>query len=141
MAREAWLARANRRWRFRLKYMLDTNAVIVAIEGDDPAFRARMAEADEGDMVISSIVLGEVALGTEQGKPPPARILEIFLEEVPVLPFDENAARAYAKIPFRRASYDRLIAAHAISLGLTLVTANAKDFADVPGLQIENWAA
>jgi tRNA(fMet)-specific endonuclease VapC len=120
--------------------MLDTNAVIVAIEGDDPVFRARMAEADEGDIVISSIVLAEVALGTEQGKPPPAKILEIFLEEVPVLAFDEKAARAYAKIPFKRASYDRLIAAHAISLGLTVVTANAKDFADVPGLVVENWS-
>lgn len=122
-----------------MKYMLDTNAVIVAIEGDDPVFRARMAEADEGDIVMSSIVLAEVALGTEQGKPPPAKILEIFLEEVPVLAFDEKAARAYAKIPFKRASYDRLIAAHAISLGLTVVTANARDFADVPGLVVENW--
>lgn len=120
--------------------MLDTNAVIVAIEGDDPVFRARMAEADERDIVISSIVLAEVALGTEKGKPPPAKILEIFLEEVPVLAFDEKAARAYAKIPFKRASYDRLIAAHAISLGLTVVTANAKDFADVPGLVVENWS-
>lgn len=123
-----------------MKYMLDTNAVIVAIEGDDPVFRARMAEADERDIVISSIVLAEVALGTEKGKPPPAKILEIFLEEVPVLAFDEKAARAYAKIPFKRASYDRLIAAHAISLGLTVVTANAKDFADVPGLVVENWS-
>ncbi|NLR39097.1 type II toxin-antitoxin system VapC family toxin [Novosphingobium sp. ERW19] len=123
-----------------MKYMLDTNAVIVAIEGDDPVFRARMAEADEGDIVMSSIVLAEVALGTEQGKPTPAKILEIFLEEVPVLAFDEKAARAYAKIPFKRASYDRLIAAHAISLGLTVVTANAKDFADVPGLVVENWS-
>lgn len=122
-----------------MKYMLDTNAVIVAIEGDDPVFRARMAVADEGDIVISSIVLAEVALGTEQGKPPPAQILEVFLEEVPVLAFDEKAARAYAKIPFKRASYDRLIAAHAISLGLTVVTANARDFADVPGLVVENW--
>lgn len=122
-----------------MKYMLDTDAVIVAIEGDDPVFRARMAEADEGDIVISSIVLAEVALGTEQGKPPPAAILNIFLEEVPVLAFDEKAGRAYAKIPFKRASYDRLVAAHAISLGLTVVTANAKDFADVPGLVVENW--
>lgn len=140
MARQAWVARAHRRWRRRLKYMLDTNAVIVAIEGDDPVFRARMAEADEGDIVMSSIVLAEVALGTEQGKWPPTAILEIFLEEVPVLAFDEAAARVYAKIPFKRASYDRLIAAHAISLGLKVVTANARDFADVPGLVVENWA-
>jgi len=122
-----------------LKYMFDTNAVIVALEGNDSVFRARMAEVEERDIVMSSVVLAEVSLGTEQGKPPLAEILDIFLEEVPVLAFDENAARAYARIPFKRASYDRLIAAHALSLGLTVVTANTKDFADVPGLVVENW--
>jgi tRNA(fMet)-specific endonuclease VapC len=122
-----------------LKYMFDTNAVIVALDGDDPVFRARMAEVEEGDIVMSSVVLAEVALGTAQGRPPVAKVLDIFLEEVPVLAFDESAARVYAKIPFKRASYDRLIAAHALSLGLAVVTANTKDFADVPGLMVENW--
>jgi tRNA(fMet)-specific endonuclease VapC len=42
-------------------------------------------------------------------------------------------------LPFRRASYDRLIAAHALSLDLTLITNNEGDFADVPGLRVENW--
>jgi tRNA(fMet)-specific endonuclease VapC len=121
-----------------LKYMFDTNAVIVALDGDDPVFRARMAEVEEGDIVMSSVVLAEVALGTAQGRPPVAKVLDIFLEEVPVLAFDESAARVYAKIPFKRASYDRLIAAHALSLGLAVVTANTKDFADVPGLMVEN---
>ncbi|MCC6940854.1 MAG: type II toxin-antitoxin system VapC family toxin [Novosphingobium sp.] len=119
--------------------MFDTNAVIVALDGDDPVFRARMAEVEEGDIVMSSVVLAEVALGTAQGRPPVAKVLDIFLEEVPVLAFDESAARVYAKIPFKRASYDRLIAAHALSLGLAVVTANTKDFADVPGLMVENW--
>lgn len=119
--------------------MFDTNAVIVALEGDDPAFRARMADVEEGDIAISSVVLAEVALGTKQGKPPLAYVLDIFLEEVPVLPFDETAARAYATIPFKRAGYDRLIAAHALSLGLTVITGNVKDFADVPRLKVENW--
>lgn len=122
-----------------MKYMFDTNAVIVALDGDDPVFRARMAEVEEGDIVMSSVVLAEVALGTAQGRPPVAKVLDIFLEEVPVLAFDESAARVYAKIPFKRASYDRLIAAHALSLGLAVVTANTKDFADVPGLMVENW--
>lgn len=60
-------------------------------------------------------------------------------EEIPVLPFDEQAAHKYAIIPFKRASYDRLIAAHALALGVTLVTDNEADFADVPGLSVENW--
>jgi tRNA(fMet)-specific endonuclease VapC len=60
-------------------------------------------------------------------------------EEIPVLPFDENAARAYARIPFKRASYDRLIAAHALAQTLIVVTDNEADFADVPGLVVENW--
>lgn len=119
--------------------MFDTNAVIVALEGDDHAFHARLAEVDVGDVAISSIVLAEVAFGTEQGKPPIAKVLEIFLEEVPALPFDDKAARTYATLPFKRGSYDRLIAAHALSLGVTLVTANTADFRDVPGLMVENW--
>lgn len=119
--------------------MFDTNAVIVALEGDDSVFRARMADVEEGDIAISSVVLAEVALGTERGKPPLADVLDIFLEEVPVLAFDEKAARTYATIPFKRAGYDRLIAAHALSLGLTVITGNVKDYADVPGLKVENW--
>jgi tRNA(fMet)-specific endonuclease VapC len=58
---------------------------------------------------------------------------------VPPLAFDRAAADIYAGLPFKRASYDRLIAAHALALGLTLVTANVKDFADIRGLKIENW--
>ncbi|MFM2410506.1 MAG: hypothetical protein RL481_1334, partial [Pseudomonadota bacterium] len=53
--------------------------------------------------------------------------------------FDEAAARAYASIPFKRGTFDRLIAAQALSLDLTVISSNSKDFADVPGLKVENW--
>ncbi len=46
---------------------------------------------------------------------------------------------SYASIPFKRSRFDRLIAAQALSLGLTLVTNNERDFADVPDLKVENW--
>jgi tRNA(fMet)-specific endonuclease VapC len=59
---------------------------------------------------------------------------------VPVLPFDDAAAKAYAKLPFKRARFDRLIAAHAVSIGAVVVTNNPGDFADVPELKVENWA-
>ncbi|MFZ1368469.1 MAG: VapC toxin family PIN domain ribonuclease, partial [Sphingorhabdus sp.] len=41
--------------------------------------------------------------------------------------------------PFKRGNFDRLIAAHALSLGLTIISQNTRDFADVPGLKVENW--
>lgn len=62
-----------------------------------------------------------------------------FLGKFPVVPFDEAAARAYARVPFRRGKLDRLIAAHALALDIVLVTNNERDFADVPGLKTEDW--
>ncbi len=122
-----------------MKYLLDSNIVIAVTLAIGDHLRRRMAAADEGDIVTSAVVYAEVAYGSVRGKPPPFTHLEAFIEEVPILPFDHLAARAYATLPFRRASYDRLIAAHALSLGLTLVTDNEAHFADVPGLKVENW--
>jgi tRNA(fMet)-specific endonuclease VapC len=61
-----------------------------------------------------------------------------------VLPFDAVAAEAYGLIIaqcgwVRRRDFDRMVAAHAISTHSTLVTNNAADFRDIPGLQVENW--
>lgn len=90
-------------------------------------------------MVTSAIALAEVAYVSAQGMPPALDQLRSFLEEVPVLDFDLKAALAYASLPFRRASYDRLIAAHALSQELIVVTDNVTHFVDVPGLKVENW--
>ncbi|WP_343525610.1 hypothetical protein [Sphingomonas sp.] len=65
--------------------------------------------------------------------------LDRFFEHVPILSFDQRAASAYAMIPFRRGRFDRLIGAHVLATGLTLVTNNEANFADIPGLTIENW--
>ncbi len=56
-----------------------------------------------------------------------------------MLDFDFEAAQTYVNLPFKRASYDRLIAAHALARDLIVVTDNERDFADVPGLKVENW--
>jgi tRNA(fMet)-specific endonuclease VapC len=65
---------------------------------------------------------------------------------VPALPFDNEAAANYgiiraAVLDRKRDALDRLIAAHAVSLSLTLVTNNEADFKDYPGLSLENWVA
>ena len=122
-----------------MKYMLDSNIVVAIALAAGEAVRKRMAERDEGDFAISAIAYAEVIYGSVRGKPPELDRLEGFIEEVPILPFDAGAARAYATLPFKRASYDRLIAAHALSLDLTMVTDNERHFADVPGLKVENW--
>jgi tRNA(fMet)-specific endonuclease VapC len=122
-----------------MRFMLDSNVVVAVALAAGEAIRRRMAEYAEDDFVMSSVTYAEVLHGTRRDKPPPLSELEALIEEVPVLPFDQAAARAYSAIPFKRASYDRLIAAHALSLGLTVITHNEKHFADVPGLKVENW--
>lgn len=122
-----------------MKFLLDSNIVIAATLGVNDILRGRMAACDEDDLVTSAIVYAEVVFGSMRGKPPPLDKLQSFAEEVPVLDFDLAAATAYATLPFERASYDRLIAAHALSHDLTLVTDNERHFADVPGLKVENW--
>ena len=123
-----------------MKYLLDTNVIIALTMNNDAAVVARAAECDDGDMVTSAIAVTEVAFGSARADPPAIDQLHAFTEEVRVLDFDFKAAIAYAAIPFKRASYDRLIAAHAVSHGLTVVTANVADFADVPGLVVEDWS-
>lgn len=124
-----------------MKYLLDANVVIHLLIDEFPALTARVADCETGTLAVSSIAFAEVSLGAANGKSPPLAVLDSFLEEVILLPFDEAAARAYAMLPFRRGSFDRLIAAHALSLGLTLVTSNEADFVDVAGLKVENWTA
>jgi tRNA(fMet)-specific endonuclease VapC len=122
-----------------VKYLFDANILIKASLGIGDSLRAKMSECDEGDIVTSSIAFAEAVYGSLNNKPPPVDQLRALVEEVAVLSFDYKAALSYATLPFKRASYDRLIAAHALSHGLVVVTENEKDFADVPGLKVENW--
>lgn len=123
-----------------MKYLLDSNVLIALGLDANEAVVARAANCDADEMVTSAIAFAEVIHGSKRGKPPPLDKLAIMAEEIPVLPFDEAAARAYALISFKRASYDRLIAAHALSRQLIVVTDNEKHFDDVPGLVVENWS-
>jgi tRNA(fMet)-specific endonuclease VapC len=121
------------------RYLLDTNICIFILDATLPALRQRLEQVDEGGLATSTIVLAELLRGTGMGGEQAMQRLHALLAVVPALSFDAAAAQAYAQLPFRRGRFDRLIAAHALSRGLTVVTANVRDFADVPGLQVENW--
>jgi len=120
------------------RYLIDANLCINLLEGRSKAAASRLAGCEVGQVVTSAIVYAEVMIGAVQQGGVDKAIA--FFAQIPVLPFEEAAARAYSRLPFKRGSYDRLIAAHAVALGLTVVTSNRADFKDVPGLQIEDWA-
>jgi tRNA(fMet)-specific endonuclease VapC len=122
------------------QFLIDSDCAIYAMGGEtDSPLNRRLAECEPGDVAISAVSFAEVALGTWNGKPPRQDVLDAFLRVIPAIPFDEAAAREYARLPLKRARFDRLLAAHALSIGATVVTNNAEDFADVPGLKVENW--
>lgn len=120
----------------RRQWLLDSNVGIYLLQGNAPHALRRLSQCPAGSVVTSSICLGEMLIGLRAAE---VEVLRRLLSVIEVIPFDEAAARACATLPFRRASYDRLIAAHALSLGLTVITANLADFADVPGLMVEDW--
>ena len=122
-----------------IRYLIDANAVVYALDEGHEALTARIADCAPGEIAISVISYAEIAYGTYAGKPPPAEVLEAFVAAIPILPFDDTAAREYARLPFKRARFDRLLAAHALSIGAVVITNNEADFADVPGLAVENW--
>lgn len=121
------------------RFLLDSN-ICIYILGDltGPAAR-RLATEAEGAVVTSVIALAEVERGLHGVSSAERAAADAMFEAIAVLAFDRAAAERYAMLPFRRARFDRLIAAHALSLDLTLVTNNERDFADIPGLKVENW--
>jgi tRNA(fMet)-specific endonuclease VapC len=125
--------------------MLDTNVAIHLRDGD-PAVTARVA-ALEGAVLLSIITRVELEGGVYAD---PANTalrrprLDVMLEALPVVSFDEPAAEAYRRILqacgySRRKVLDRMIAAQALAHRATLVTANPDDFRDVPGLELLAW--
>ena len=130
-----------------LKYMLDTNIVIYTMK-NKPDSVLEMFKKHHGRMCISSITYMELVYGAERSSNPDRNLtsLEGFVARMDVLPLDDSAAAHAGQIRAELARlgmpigpYDQLIAGHARSQGLVLVTNNEKEFARVPGLRTENW--
>lgn len=120
-------------------FLLDSSICSYLLTGRFEIARNRLQQHSPGEVVTSVIVAAEVISGIDRLDNAAVEVARKFFRLIPVLPFDVNAAMAYADVPFRRGRLDRLVAAHALALNLTIVTANEADFADVPGLRVENW--
>lgn len=125
--------------------MLDTNACIDFALARSDRLRDRLGKAFDDGLAISAVTLAELRVGASHpaADPEDERRLDVLIHSVTLMDFDAAAADDYGllvrQVGVKRHSFDRLIAAHARSRGLLLVTNNERDFTDVPGLRVENW--
>jgi tRNA(fMet)-specific endonuclease VapC len=128
-------------------YLLDTNIVSYFVRGNHPEIGKRLDHTPFDELAVSAVTEAELRFWIIH-RPPNARIrvgAEDFLMRVPSLPWDSRAAQSCARtreILKRQgrvlSSEDLMIAAHALSLGLTLVT-HDQVFSFVDGLRTEDW--
>lgn len=128
------------------RYLIDTNVAMAAALGL-PGVLDRLSALEIGDVAISAISLAETLAGAAaaENEGQLGENIALIAENIDVLPFDRGAADVYGALlrkvdAKRRRTLDRMIAAQALALGLTLVAANTEDFDDIPGLTVEKWA-
>lgn len=130
-----------------LKYMLDTNIAIYTIKNKPGEVREAF-KAHDGQVCISSVTLMELIYGAEASAAVERNLRDIegFAARLEILPYDNDAAvhtgqlRAeLKKIGRPIGPYDEMIAGHARSQGLVIVTNNIRQFKHAPGVRLENW--
>ncbi len=131
-----------------MKILLDTNICIYLLKNNYPKVRAHFDQYRAGEVGVSSITVAELWFGVEKSRQRErsSEILGEFLSPLEVVSFDSAAASCYGQV---RADLERqgktigpldmLIAAHALSSNLTLVTNNLREFSRVSGLYCTNW--
>ena len=131
-----------------MKYMMETNICIYAIKNKSESVIRKILSQNPEDLCISVVTYAELMHGVEKSQAVEKNriAMSLFLSAITVLDFDGEAAEAYGQI---RAELERkgtpidpmdlLIAGHARSQGLILVTNNTREFARVTGLRIEDW--
>lgn len=129
------------------QYLLDTNVVSDLVRNPDGDLAVRVGGIPDDAICTSIIVVAELRFGVAKRRSMRlSKQLEAVLEGIDILPFEAPADQAYATLRTHLertgqpiGANDMLIAAHALALGCTLVTANEREFSRVAGLRIENW--
>lgn len=131
-----------------MKYMLDTNICIYAIKKSSQQVIASLLSHKADDICISSITYAELMYGVAKSANPEKNTLalSLFLSPFTILDFDDKAATQYGRIRAALGrkrttvgNMDMLIAAHALSHGLTVVTNNTGEFERIPDIELEDW--
>ncbi|MBC8074785.1 MAG: type II toxin-antitoxin system VapC family toxin [Chloroflexales bacterium] len=131
-------------------YMFDTNLCVYIIRKKPASVLRKLATYAPGHIGLSAITIAELQYGVDksQHQAQNQQALAQFLLPFVIVEFGYDAAVAYGGIraTLERAGtpiggLDTLIAAHALSLDLALVTNNTREFARVPGLRLEDWVA
>ena len=132
-----------------MRYMLDTNTCVDLIRRRGDRILRTMQRLRPDDLCVSSVTLSELEYGAAKSADPGRNRLALaeFMTPLAVLPYDDAVAPVYGRV---RAVLERegtpigpldtMIAAHALALGLTVVTNNEREFRRVAGLNVQNWA-
>ena len=133
-----------------MRYMIDTNICIYLLDAHPPQVVQRFKTAALGQVVMSVVTYAELCHGVERctgaDRDVAAQSLARLTLRVPVVAFEQRAAESFGVLRAavrdrRRDTMDQLIAAHAQSMALTLVTNKEANFKDYPGLKVENWVS
>lgn len=133
-----------------MSYLLDTNICAYIINRRPPGVRERLTRHRNDDVSVSSLTVAELRYGADKSSRPEQNheSLDKFLLPLGIYDFDAEAAAAYGGLRVtleQRGTpigpLDTLIAAHALSLGATLVTNNTREFERVSKLRLEDWTA
>jgi tRNA(fMet)-specific endonuclease VapC len=130
-----------------LRYLLDTNILSDLIRRPQGPVAEHIAAVGESTVCTSVIVAAELRFGAaKSGSQKLSERVDLVLSALEVLPLEPPVDHSYAEIRWHLTREgtpigpnDLLIASQALSLGLTVVTANVGEFSRVPGLQVENW--
>ena len=133
-----------------MRFMLDTNTLIYVLNARarHQAVLDRFNSENPQNLIVSSITVAELRFGIEKSQRREAtrQKLHRMLGAINVVSLGEQAAEAYGVVRANLEAkgrpigpLDTLIAAHALSLSVTLVTSNTREFAKVGGLRLENW--
>lgn len=129
-------------------YMLDTDTCSFLVRGRNSELDAKVASVPLSQLCISSVTRAELLYGLalKEGAHKLAQVVDELLAHVDCLPWDAQAASAFAGVAARLSragtpigSMDAMIASHALALGAVLVTNNGRHFSRVEGLVLENW--
>lgn len=129
-------------------YMLDTNICIYIIKKRPNSILQKFQKIKDTDVCISVITFAELQYGVERSssKKLNQQVINDFISRLLVLPWDNKAAIEYGKLRNTLnkkgtpvGNMDLMIASHAVSLKMTIVSNNLKEFRRIPKLQYENW--